>query len=191
MRKGMLIGGMSAVAVALAMIMTSPARAQYGYGGYGPGMMGSGMMGHMMGQGMMGPGMMGPGMMGPGMMGQGCWGPGCGMMGPGMMGPGMMGGYYGQGYGPGMMQGYGPGSGPGMMGPGWYGRQANVNLSTDDVKNYLERWIAVQGNPRLKVGDVKEKDADTIEADVVTKDNSLVQRFIVNRHTGFYQPSGS
>lgn len=175
------------MAVAFAMIMTSPARAQYPYGGYGPGMMGSGMMGHMMGQGMMGPGMMGPGMM----MGQGCWGPGCGMMGPGMMGPGMMGGYYGQGYGPGMMQGYGQGYGPGMMGPGAYGRQGNLNLSTDDVKNYLERWIAVQGNPRLKVGDVKEKDADTIEADVVTKDNSLVQRFIVNRHTGFYQPSGS
>lgn len=183
MRRGVLIGGMSAMVVASAMIMTSPARAQYPYGGYGPGMMDSGMMGHMMGQGMMGPGMMGPGMMGPGMMmGQGCWGPGCGMMGPGMM----------SGYGPGMMmQGYGPGSGPGMMGPGWYGRQANVNLSTDDVKNYLERWIAVQGNPRLKVGDVKEKDADTIEADVVTKDNSLVQRFIVNRRTGFYQPSGS
>ncbi len=35
-----------------------------------------------------------------------------------------------------------------------------------------------------KVGEVKEKDADTITADVVTKDNSLVQRFIVDRHTG-------
>lgn len=177
------------MAIALAMIMTSPAQAQYPYGGYGPGMMGRGMMG---------PGMMGPGMM----MGQGCWGPGCGMMGPGMMsGPGMMMQGYGPGYGPGpgmmggygpgMMQGYGEGYGPGMMGPGAYGRQGNLNLSTDDVKNYLERWIAVQGNPRLKIGDVKEKDADTIEADVVTKDNSLVQRFIVNRHTGFYQPSGS
>lgn len=161
------------MAVALAMMMTSPARAQGPYGGYGPGMMDSGMMGHMMDTGMMGPGMM---------RGQGCWGPGFGMMGPSMM----------SGYGPRMMmQGYGPGSGPGMMGPGWYGRQANVYLSTDDVKNYLERWIAVQGNPRLKAGDVKEKDADTIEADVDTKDNSLVQRFIANRHTGFYQPSGS
>ena len=119
-------------------------------------------------------------------------------------GPGMMGGYgpgYGQGYGPGMMhgygpgmmQGYGPGYGPGMMqgyGPGYYGRQGNLNLSTDDVKNYLERWIAAQGNTRLKVGEVKEKDETTIEADVVTKDNSLVQRFIVNRRTGFYQPDG-
>jgi hypothetical protein len=62
-------------------------------------------------------------------------------------------------------------------------------LSTDDVKARLERWITWQGNPRLKVGDVKEKDADTIEADIVTKDNSLVQRFAVNRHTGFYRPT--
>ena len=122
---------------------------------------------------------------------------GWGMMGG--YGPGyglrMMGGC-GYGYGPGMMGGYGmmhgPGYGPGMMGPGWYGGQSNLNLSTDDVKNYLERWIAVQGNPRLKVGDMKEKDADTIEADIVTKEgNALVQRFTVNRHTGFYQPSGS
>ncbi len=128
-----------------------------------------------------------------GMMGR--YGPGYG---PCMMGgcgygygPGMMGGY---GYGPGMMGGYGmmygPGYGSGGMGWGSYGNQGNLNLSTDDVKNYLQRWIAIQGNPRLKVGDVTEKDADTIVADIVTKENSaLVQRFVVNRHTGFYRPS--
>ena len=120
---------------------------------------------------MMGPGMMGGygGGYGPGMMGG--WGRG------GMMGPGMMGGY-GGGYGPGMMGGYGPG----------YGAQGNLNLTTDNVKSYLERMIASQGNSHIKVGDVKEKDADTIVADVVTKDNSLVQRFVVNRHNGFYRP---
>lgn len=104
-------------------------------------------------------------------------------------GPGMMGGY-----GPGMMGGYGPGmmmgfNGPGMMmGWGW-GNQGNLNLSADDVKNNLERWIAWQGNERLKVGEVKVKDDDTITADIVTKDNSLVQRFIVNRHNGFMRPT--
>ena len=119
---------------------------------------------------------------------------GWGMMGG--YGPGygscMMGGC-GYGYGPGMMDGYGmmygPGYGPGMMGPGWYGGQGNLSLSADNVKNYLERWIAVQGNPRLKVGDVKEKDADTVVIDIVTKDNSLVQRFVVNRHNGYFQAS--
>jgi hypothetical protein len=120
------------------------------------------------------------------------WGmmPGYGMMRGYGMGPGMM-----YGYGPGMMgPGYGMmyGYGPGMMGPGWQGQQANLNLGTTDVKTYLERWIAVEGNPRLKVGDVKEKDANTIEADIVTKEgNVLVQRFIVDRHTGFYRPSAS
>jgi hypothetical protein len=121
---------------------------------------------------------------GPGHM----WGHGPGMMyGPGY-GPGMMQGY-GPGYGPGMM-GQGPGYGPGMMGPGWQGQQANLNLSTNDVKTFLERWIAVQGNRRLTVGDVKEKDANTIEADIITKEgNALVQRFSVDRRTGFYRPS--
>jgi hypothetical protein len=38
---------------------------------------------------------------------------------------------------------------------------------------------------------VKEKDADTITADVVTKDNSLVDRFIVDRHTGAVQQDKS
>lgn len=62
-------------------------------------------------------------------------------------------------------------------------------LSTDDVKNYFSRWIAVEGNSRLKVGDVKEKDTDSILADIVTKDDSsLVQRFIVDRHNGLYRP---
>ena len=46
----------------------------------------------------------------------------------------------------------------------------------------------MQANTRLKVGDVKEKDADTIVAEVVTKENSLVQRFVVDRRTGFYRP---
>ncbi len=132
----------------------------------------------------------GPGsgyMMGPGMMGG--YGPGY-MMGPGyghgwMMGPGMMG--YG-GYGPGWMHGYRGGYGPGMMGgygPG-YGNQGNLNLSTDDVKKYLERTMR---NPNLKVGEVTEKDDDTITADIVTKDkDALVQRLQVNRHNGFFQP---
>ncbi len=100
------------------------------------------------------------------------------MMGPNMMmGPGVWGGY-----GPGMMRGYGPG-------PGWNAGGRDLNLSTDNVKTYFERWLAWQGNPRLKVGDVKEKDADTILVDIVTKDNSLVQRFVVNRYYGYLQPS--
>jgi hypothetical protein len=113
----------------------------------------------------------------------GGYGPGWG---GGGYGPGMMG--YGGGYGPGwMMRGYGRGYGPGMMygyGPGYGGQ--DLKLTTDQVKQYLEQMIR---NPNLKVGDVKEKDADTIVAEVVTKQgNSLVQRLDFNRHNGFVQP---
>jgi hypothetical protein len=104
-------------------------------------------------------------------------------------GYGMMGGYHGYGPGYGMMGGYGRGYGPGMMygyGPGYHGSQGDMKLTTDQVKSYLEQMIR---NPNLKVGDVKEKDADTIVADIVTKDkDALVQRLDFNRHNGFVQP---
>lgn len=140
---------------------------------------------------------------GPGMMGDGGSGPGPGMMGQGYgggYGSGMMGQGYGGGYGPGMMQGYGPGPGygqgygpgygrggfgAGMGNRGYYQNQAELNLSTDDVSKFLARMIR---NPNLKVGAVKEKDADTITAEIVTKDkDALVQRFEFNRHNGYYQ----
>jgi hypothetical protein len=122
--------------------------------------------------------------------------PGWGMMGG--YGPGWM---HRDGYGPGFRGGDGPrdGYGPGWMrrggyGPGFdcpglgsYARQGDLNLTVDDVKTRLERWLDWRGNSRLKIGEVKEKDADTIVADIVTKDNSLVNRFTVNRRTGVYR----
>ena len=92
----------------------------------------------------------------------------------------------GGGYGPGMMQGngYSPGYANGYARRGNVQGNQTLNLSTDDVKSRVERWLVQQGNQRLKVGEVRENDADTITADVVTKDNSLVDRFIVDRHTG-------
>lgn len=82
------------------------------------------------------------------------------------------------------------GCGPGVMmrgyGPPW-SASGDLKLSVDSAKSYLDRWISWQGNPHLKVGDVKEKDADTIMADIVTQDNSLVQRFAIDRHSGFFQ----
>ena len=44
-------------------------------------------------------------------------------------------------------------------------------------------------NPNLTVGEVQEKDADTIAANVVTKHGgSLMQKLEFNRHTGYVQP---
>ena len=133
------------------------------------------------GRGAMGPGYgMGPGMMGPGYgmgpgydmgygMGHGMTGPGYGM-GPGMMGYGMM----------------GPGQGAAGAGCPGYGAQAtqDKDINADDVRARLERSLTWHGNKRLKVGEVKEIDDDTIVAEIVTVDNSLVQRFTVDRHTG-------
>lgn len=116
------------------------------------------------------------------------YGPGWGMMGG--YGPGWMHGYASdRGYGPGWMM---QGGTPPCWGYAAGSADSNaLNLTVDQVRNQLDRWIERQGNPRLKAGDVKEKDADTIQADIVTKDNSLVQRFDVNRRTGFWRQSGT
>ena len=106
------------------------------------------------------------------------------------MGPWMM-GRYGMGpwmIGPGIT---GYGYGPGAIARGWGNPAGNLNLSLNDVKSYLERSVALSGNSHLKVGDVTEKDVDTITADIVTTDkDGLVQRFTVNRHSGVFQPEG-
>lgn len=103
---------------------------------------------------------------------------GCPMMGSmmgqgkqGMMGKGMM--------GAGMMQG-----GMGAL----FGSRVTpmMNLSVDDVRGYLAVQLDRLNNKRLKVGDIKSEDG-TITADIVTVDNSLVQRLKVDRHTGIIE----
>lgn len=104
--------------------------------------------------------------------GQGAGGTGYWTMGPGMMGPGL-------GTGQGMMMA------PGGMGPG-YGAlpSGGVDLSADDVRANLERWLAWHGNPRVKIGEVMEQDDDVVIGEIVTQDGSLVDRFRIDRHTG-------
>ena len=103
------------------------------------------------------------------------------MMGEGTMGPGMKQGIIG----PGMQQGS---MGPGMMQGGMgalFGSHVTpvMNLSTEDVRGYLNAQLDGLNNKRLKIGDIKADDG-TITADIVTVDNSLVQRLKVDRHTG-------
>jgi hypothetical protein len=105
-------------------------------------------------------------------MGQGQGGAGSGHPCPsGNMGPG-----YGMGHGS---------SGQGMMAPG--PREAVVpieDLSAEDVRHFLEHRLAMQGNKRLKLADVKEAGDDKIVADITTLDGSLVERLEVDRHSG-------
>jgi len=128
--------------------------------------------------------------MGPsyGMMGQGM-GPGCGMMGQGMgPGYGMLGQGMGRGYGM-MDQGMGPGYGMGQgMGPGMMA-PLREDLSVADVRHMMEHRLAWNGNPHIKAGKVEESDDDTIVADIVTQDGSLVQKLEVDRHTGWTHPA--
>ena len=78
-----------------------------------------------------------------------------------------------------------PWCGPGMMGSGYADPQPNINLSVADVKAYLDRWVA--GNPNIQVGNVAEQDANTITADIVTKEKAgLVQRYTFDGRTGYY-----
>jgi hypothetical protein len=162
MRQGMLLLAI-VVASATAAASIEPAAAQGMQDGMGSGMMrggmGQGMMRHEMDQQpndrqAMG-GMMCP-MMRSGMM-QG------GMMGSDMMDPGKMGGGSGELFGSRVTP---------MM-----------NLSAEDVRGYLSSQLEHLNNKRLKLGDINSGDG-TITADIVTVDNSLVQRLKVDRHSG-------
>ena len=128
-----------------------------------PGMMNQGMM-PMMGYGMTGQGMMMPMMMAPGMMGQG-------MMGQGMMNQGAM----GQGM---MNQGATP-----MM-----GMAAAAPLDADHVRPHLEQHLAMMGLPNLMLGSIEAEDDDTLVAEIVTRDGTLVQRLAIDRHSGAVTP---
>ncbi|MDH3228742.1 MAG: hypothetical protein OEN55_03005 [Alphaproteobacteria bacterium] len=122
-----------------------------------------------------------------GMGGQGGpgYGPGYGMMG-GMMGPGA--GYGGM-MGPGHGHGFGNGAGAGFGPCGQAAAASGEDIDVDGVTARMERWLAVQGNDRLKLGKVEQLDDDTITVEIVTVDGSLVQKLAVDRHTGRTQPA--
>jgi len=61
-----------------------------------------------------------------------------------------------------------------------------MNLSPEDVRGYLGLQLQRLNNKRLKIGDLKSDDG-TITTDIVTVDNSLVQRLKIDRHTGAIQ----
>jgi hypothetical protein len=108
-------------------------------------------------------------------------------MGPGMMmGGGMIGGR-GYGIGPGMM---GRGMGPGMIGSGYGGQykppsqQPQKPLDEKDAKEILENYLKGTRNPNLRVGKIMEQ-GNYFEAEIVTKEGSLVDKILVDRYTGW------
>jgi hypothetical protein len=94
------------------------------------------------------------------------------------MGDGMMGGEHGM-----MGGGMGPmGLCPMMM------TRTDKDFSAEQVRDILEGHIAWTGNERLKVRGVEKKDEESYVAEIVTVDDSLVQRVEVNRSTGAMRP---
>jgi hypothetical protein len=105
---------------------------------------------------------------------------------------------YGYGRGPGMMgPGYGYGMGPGMMGPGYQGygpqygspagpqyQQESKPLTEKDVKAMLENYVQSTRNPNLKLGKITDKE-HYFEAEILTKDNALVDKILVDKQTGW------
>ena len=61
-----------------------------------------------------------------------------------------------------------------------------MNLSPEDMRGYLGLQLQRLNTKRLKIGDLRSDDG-TITADIVTVDNSLVQRLKIDRHTGAIQ----
>jgi len=107
-------------------------------------------------------------------------------MGTGMMGRG---GYEGWD-----SQRWGHGIGPGMMGRG-YGQQyeprdepryqqPQISLGEKDARAILEDYLSSMRNPNLKLGEIKDR-GDAFEAEILTQDNSLVDRVLVDKNTGW------
>lgn len=110
------------------------------------------------------------------------YGPGYGM-GPGMMRGGMMGGQWGQG-----PRGFaGPGAGYAGDHPCWQAASATGQpLTKEQATALVQNRLTRSGNPNLKIGNVTEKDG-IFEVEIVTKDNSLVEKVQINKQTGWTQ----
>jgi hypothetical protein len=77
----------------------------------------------------------------------------------------------------GMMRGRGVG--PALL----YGPPAE-GITVERARIMLEGALAWHGNPRLKLGTVEEQTEDTIVAEILTVDDSLVQRLAIDRASG-------
>jgi hypothetical protein len=119
---------------------------------------------------------------GPGMMAGG-YGPG--MMGGNAPGAGMMGMMMGGGYGPAMMGA----AGTNVPCPGLAAATANAEpLTLDSAQKVVQQRLTWMGNDRLKVGKVEAKGDAAFTAEIVTLDNSLVEKLEIDAKTGFIRP---
>lgn len=75
----------------------------------------------------------------------------------------------------------------GRGGRGFFAYDGEVKTA-DEAKEAVEKHLEYRRNPNLKVGPVSEKE-DYFEVDIVTKDDSLVNRILVDKKTGRFAPA--
>ena len=61
--------------------------------------------------------------------------------------------------------------------------QQQKPLEKEEAKQEVENYLEFIGNPNLKLGEVSDK-GTYFEADVLTKNDSPVDKFLVNKNTG-------
>jgi hypothetical protein len=71
---------------------------------------------------------------------------------------------------------------------GWHGTTEPLTeteiLTEEQAKTAVQNYTKATRNPNLKVGKVTETDTN-FEVEIVTKDNSLVDKIVVDRRTGW------
>ena len=63
-----------------------------------------------------------------------------------------------------------------------------LDLDVDDVRKIIEGRLAMLGSDRLKAGKIEVVDDETINAEIVTVDDSLVFTLKFDRKTGAHHP---
>ncbi len=61
-------------------------------------------------------------------------------------------------------------------------------LKEDDARSVVEKYLTSTRNPNLKLGKITERE-DVFEAEIVTKDGSLVDKVIVDKSNGWMRPA--
>lgn len=67
---------------------------------------------------------------------------------------------------------------------GYYGTSRTEELTKNDAENMVRDYLYRSGNPNLKQGKVTETDHE-FEVELVTKDNSLVEKILIDKQTGW------
>ncbi|PKN37938.1 MAG: hypothetical protein CVU62_09470 [Deltaproteobacteria bacterium HGW-Deltaproteobacteria-2] len=100
----------------------------------------------------------------------------------------------GHGYGYSRGWGMGSGMGPGMMG-GYYGSDTGHGygrhhqpmakaITAKEAETMMKDYLKSSRNPNLKLGKIKDV-GDSFEAEILTKNNDLVDKVHINKATGY------